>query len=164
MSFQIIEDSDSRLTILSSSDTSASATADNNSSSSVYTLRDRRSIAQMSEKQKEIHKLSFTNPGKFMENFNPESSAREMRKMNRRIYKKETSKRNQMYNENGLLVEDGIDLCDCLDISCPGCHFPCPKCQSEKCGVECRCNRKYVYERVEVEGTREIRRFPHVIS
>lgn len=31
--------------------------------------------------------LQFKNPGKFMEDFDPERSAREMRKMNRRIYR-----------------------------------------------------------------------------
>lgn len=36
---------------------------------------------------KQLKMLSFANPGKFMEDFDPERSAREMRKMNRRIYR-----------------------------------------------------------------------------
>ena len=63
-------------------------------------------------------------------------------------------KENQMYDAKGLLLEStNKDVCDCLEISCPGCHFPCPKCQSEKCGLECRSERCWVYEQIEVEGT-----------
>ncbi|CAH1796876.1 unnamed protein product, partial [Owenia fusiformis] len=102
--------------------------------------------------KKERKELMFAKPGKFMEDFNPETSARELRKVNRKIVKP-TVKKNQMYDENGLLLNDSRDLCDCLDTACPGCHFPCSKCDSEKCGGECRCNRKYVYEKVEVEGS-----------
>lgn len=49
-------------------------------------------------------------------------------------------KRNVVYNDRGIHIESGKDLCDCLDDSCPGCHFPCPvpKCGSTKCGHECR--------------------------
>ncbi|KAK3099008.1 hypothetical protein FSP39_025214, partial [Pinctada imbricata] len=99
---------------------------------------------------KHLRMLQFRNPGKFMEDFDPETSAREMRKMNRRIYR-ENRRKNQAYDESGILMENSQDLCDCLDVRCPGCHFPCPKCGSEKCGTECRCNRKWVYEYVEVE-------------
>ncbi|XP_029649710.1 uncharacterized protein LOC115223330 [Octopus sinensis] len=101
---------------------------------------------------KQLKMLSFANPGKFMEDFDPERSAREMRKMNRRIYR-ENVKKNQMYDEAGRLLDNSKDVCDCLDEDCPGCHFPCRKCGSEKCGTECRCNRKWVYELVEIEGT-----------
>lgn len=101
---------------------------------------------------KQLKMLSFANPGKFMEDFDPERSAREMRKMNRRIYR-ENVKKNQMYDETGRMLDNSKDVCDCLDEDCPGCHFPCPKCGSEKCGTECRCNRKWVYEIVEIEGT-----------
>ena len=39
---------------------------------------------------KQLRMLAFVNPGKFMENFDPENSAREMKKMNRRILKEKT--------------------------------------------------------------------------
>ncbi|KAK7116348.1 hypothetical protein V1264_002041 [Littorina saxatilis] len=90
--------------------------------------------------------------GTFMSNFDPERSQREMRKLNRKIHK-ENKKSNQMYDEAGRLLENSLDICDCLENDCPGCHFPCPKCGSEKCGSECRCERRWTYEQVEVEGT-----------
>ncbi|KAJ1525804.1 hypothetical protein ONE63_009007 [Megalurothrips usitatus] len=91
---------------------------------------------------------------KFMENFNPEQSNRERRKLNRKI--QYDGKRNVMYSDKGIHLESGRDLCDCLDDSCPGCHFPCPKCRSGKCGHECRQNRKYIYDLIEIEGTKEV--------
>lgn len=65
----------------------------------------------------------------------------------------DSKKLNQMYDETGRLLENSLDICDCLDKDCPGCHFPCPKCASEKCGAECRSGRRWTYEQVEVEGT-----------
>jgi len=59
-----------------------------------------------------------------------------------------------MYTNEGLRLSDGADVCDCLDVRCPGCHFPCPRCMSPKCGHECRCNRTWVYMEVETEGSR----------
>lgn len=46
-----------------------------------------------------------------------------------------------IYNSRGQIRASGLDVCDCLDNSCIGCHFPCPKCKSPKCGRECRNNR-----------------------
>lgn len=71
-------------------------------------------------------------------------------------------KKNQVYDENGILLDNSQDLCDCLDLSCKGCHFPCPKCGSQKCGAECRCGRKWIYEHVEVEGTNLILKWPQL--
>ncbi|XP_060608184.1 ARL14 effector protein-like isoform X4 [Ruditapes philippinarum] len=102
---------------------------------------------------KQLRMLAFVNPGRFMDDFDPERSAREMKKMNRRLYKEKNIRKNQLYDDHGLLLSTQNDLCDCLDVECPGCHFPCPKCSSEKCGGDCRCNRKWVYEYVESEGT-----------
>ncbi|XP_052792058.1 ARL14 effector protein-like isoform X2 [Mya arenaria] len=102
---------------------------------------------------KQLRMLAFVNPGKFMDDFVPEKSAREMKKINRRLNKDKVTKKNQLYDEFGNLAINGKNLCDCLDVDCPGCHFPCPKCSSEKCGGDCRCNRKWVYEYVESEGT-----------
>lgn len=101
---------------------------------------------------KQLRMLAFVNPGKFMEDFDPETSTREMKKMNRRINKEKQAKKNTLYDGEGVLITGGQDLCDCLDMACPGCHFPCPKCGSEKCGAECRCNRRWTYEYVESEG------------
>ncbi|XP_068081224.1 ARL14 effector protein isoform X1 [Anabrus simplex] len=110
---------------------------------------------------------------KFMENFDPEKSNRERRKLNRKISatgvestiyttrkemvesKQQLNRRksSSLYDEKGILVALDRDLCDCLDDTCPGCHFPCPKCRSCKCGHECRQNRKWMYDCIEVEGT-----------
>ncbi|KAM9494317.1 uncharacterized protein Hap1MRO34_004254 [Clarias gariepinus] len=62
-----------------------------------------------------------------------------------------TAKSN-LYDSRGLLISCGRDLCDCLDVDCMGCFYPCPECSSRKCGVECRCNRKWLYEHMKVEG------------
>ena len=77
------------------------------------------------EARKHLHNLKFRNPGRFMEDFNPDSSGREMRKMNRKIYN--NNARRNIYDSEGRLMADGRDLCDCLDEECPGCHFPCTK-------------------------------------
>ncbi|KAK7481110.1 hypothetical protein BaRGS_00027650 [Batillaria attramentaria] len=102
-----------------------------------------------------LKKLSLDENGTFMSDFDPERSKREMRKLNRKIHK-DTKKQNQMYDETGRLLENSLDVCDCLETDCPGCHFPCPKCGSEKCGVECRSGRRWTYEQVEVEGTNQV--------
>ncbi|EEC12333.1 hypothetical protein IscW_ISCW009805 [Ixodes scapularis] len=56
------------------------------------------------------------------------------------------------YTSRGLHIGSNSDSCDCLMVGCPGCHFPCPKCGSAKCGDECRSNRSYVYEHLELDG------------
>lgn len=58
----------------------------------------------------------------------------------------------QLYDSMGRLRATLEDLCDCLEKECEGCHFPCEKCTSEKCGPTCRVNRKYVYEKIEFNG------------
>ncbi|XP_007246971.1 ARL14 effector protein [Astyanax mexicanus] len=65
--------------------------------------------------------------------------------------------KSKVYDGQGLLISCGRDLCDCLDVDCMGCFYPCPDCGSRKCGVECRCDRKWLYEQVEVEGGEIIR-------
>ena len=65
--------------------------------------------------------------------------------------------KSKVYDSRGLLISCGRDLCDCLDADCMGCFYPCPDCGSRKCGVECRCDRKWLYEQVEVEGGEIIR-------
>ena len=48
-----------------------------------------------------------------------------------------------LYDSQGVLLHNQLDLCDCLRATCPGCHFRCPTCQSPKCGHECRNNRRW---------------------
>ena len=59
-------------------------------------------------------------------------------------------RRQALHDACGRLVADGRDLCDCQDPDCPGCHYPCPQCQSEKCGSSCRCDRRWSYDHVDV--------------
>jgi hypothetical protein len=63
---------------------------------------------------------------KFLQNFDPEKSSREKRKLNRKNYSASTNKNSTMYDEKGRHRESGLNLCDCLDMSCAGCHFNCP--------------------------------------
>uniref|UniRef100_A0A3Q3JV12 THAP-type domain-containing protein n=1 Tax=Monopterus albus TaxID=43700 RepID=A0A3Q3JV12_MONAL len=65
--------------------------------------------------------------------------------------------KSRVYDSKGRLLSNGKDMCDCLDVDCMGCFYPCPECSSRKCGVECRCDRKWLYEQVEVEGGEIIR-------
>uniref|UniRef100_A0A3Q0STT1 ADP-ribosylation factor-like 14 effector protein n=1 Tax=Amphilophus citrinellus TaxID=61819 RepID=A0A3Q0STT1_AMPCI len=65
--------------------------------------------------------------------------------------------KSRVYDTKGRLLSNGKDLCDCLDVDCMGCFYPCPECTSRKCGVECRCDRKWLYEQMEVEGGEIIR-------
>ncbi|XP_041974980.1 ARL14 effector protein-like [Aricia agestis] len=88
----------------------------------------------------------------FLQNFDPETSTRERRKLNRKSYFTKNRKNTKLYNELGRLAATGKDFCDCLDENCPGCHFPCSKCNSNKCGHECRVNRKWMYDKIEIEG------------
>lgn len=57
-----------------------------------------------------------------------------------------------LYDSSGVHINSNVDLCDCLQDSCRGCHFHCRKCASQKCGAECRVNRKFVYENIEYHG------------
>ncbi|XP_066273432.1 ARL14 effector protein-like isoform X3 [Branchiostoma lanceolatum] len=115
--------------------------------------------------ERTLQHLQFRNPGPMLQDFDPEKSEREKRKLTRMVQqqkqKAKSSQRDKhkkrcVYDEAGVLISDGRDLCDCLEQDCPGCHYPCPKCGSEKCGAECRCNRKWHYEWIESEcrGTR----------
>ncbi|KAG0710983.1 Syntaxin-16 [Chionoecetes opilio] len=94
----------------------------------------------------------------FMENFNPKTSER-MRRKKKKVQYFNSSGRGRgsnpaaVHGSDGSLVSSGRDLCDCLLGECPGCHFPCVKCGSGKCGKECRINRKWYYDKVEVEGS-----------
>lgn len=105
--------------------------------------------------------LKYANPGRHA-GFAPEANKREKR----RLQTKNTSlnsdrqlipTKSKVYDGQGFLLYSGIDLCDCLDEDCLGCFYACPKCGSNKCGPECRCDRKWLYEQIEIEGGEIIR-------
>ncbi|KAL6259835.1 hypothetical protein P5V15_009746 [Pogonomyrmex californicus] len=104
-------------------------------------------------RQKAVDNLSK----KFLRNFDPEHSEREKRKLYRRLYQ---SHRKHVYDEKGIYIRTSDDLCDCLSLDCPGCHFPCPKCSSPKCGHDCRNNRKWTYDSIVLEGSEPVIKNP----
>ncbi|CAL1270771.1 unnamed protein product [Larinioides sclopetarius] len=55
------------------------------------------------------------------------------------------------YDSQGIHKASHQDLCDCLTRDCPGCFMPCKKCSSNKCGHECRKNRRWEYENIQIE-------------
>ncbi|XP_074133119.1 paraneoplastic antigen Ma6F isoform X2 [Sminthopsis crassicaudata] len=71
-----------------------------------------------------------------------------------------SKKNRRKYDRKGRLICNGIDLCDCLQVDCAGCFYPCPRCNSRKCGVKCRRNRKWVYNKVEDESGELVNAFP----
>ncbi|XP_075595909.1 ARL14 effector protein-like isoform X3 [Balearica regulorum gibbericeps] len=104
--------------------------------------------------EKQLKCLAFQNPGPQVADFNPET--REQKKKARMsqmkkdfFYKPKITKK---YDKHGRLLCNNIDLCDCLEKNCLGCFYPCPKCNSNKCGPECRCNRKWVYDTIATEA------------
>lgn len=64
------------------------------------------------------------------------------------------------YDKSGRLICNDVDLCDCLEKNCLGCFYPCPKCNSNKCGPECRCNRRWVYDAIVTESGEVISTLP----
>lgn len=101
-------------------------------------------------RQAALAKTLESSTDKFMENFDPDTSLRERRKLSRRIGVRRPP--GALYDESGVHIETYVDLCDCLQRTCTGCHFPCPKCKSQKCGIECRVNRKFMYDQIEYQG------------
>uniref|UniRef100_A0A8C7D6M2 ARF7 effector protein C-terminal domain-containing protein n=1 Tax=Oncorhynchus kisutch TaxID=8019 RepID=A0A8C7D6M2_ONCKI len=73
--------------------------------------------------------------------------------------------KSKVYDNKGHLLSCGKDMCDCLDADCMGCFHPCPECSSRRCGVECRCDRKWLYEQVEAgarsSATSTLASLPH---
>lgn len=90
---------------------------------------------------------------KFLENFNPENSRREKNKRYNFPKPKAAKKAsNSMYDEQGRIRLTKEDVCDCFEATCPGCHFPCENCHSQKCGLRCRVNRRWAFEMIEHDG------------
>lgn len=88
-----------------------------------------------------------------LDSFDPEKSAREKRKINRKSYAESSTQRStSLFDERGRYRTSGNDVCDCLDIMCPGCHFPCTICKNTKCGPFCRVNRRWAYDSIEHDG------------
>ncbi|XP_012215833.1 ARL14 effector protein-like [Linepithema humile] len=129
----------------------SNSTAGKTSSNNNTTRGEKRSTR--GSRQKAVDTLSK----KFLRNFDPEHSEREKRKLYRRLYH---SHRKHLYDEKGIFIQSSDDLCDCLSSECPGCHFPCPKCSSQKCGHECRNNRKWTYDSILCEGTDSVIKNP----
>lgn len=113
----------------------------------------RTSAIETTEKMdRELSKMAIGNQEDTHEKWTPESSNRETRKLTRKTYNQGSRKHIRYYDSAGLLRSSNLDVCDCLIKSCPGCHFPCPKCGSHKCGHECRSDRRWVYDHLEIEG------------
>ncbi|KAI6058362.1 ARL14 effector protein-like isoform X2 [Aix galericulata] len=116
--------------------------------------------------ERQLKCLAFQNPGPQVADFNPET--REQKKkacfsqMKQDFFNK--PKIMKKYDKHGRLLCNNIDLCDCLEKNCLGCFYPCPKCNSNKCGPECRCNRKWVYDTIETEDGNVISAFPFFIN
>ncbi|XP_040083520.1 ARL14 effector protein-like [Oryx dammah] len=108
---------------------------------------------QLQQIERQLKCLAFQNPGPQVADFNPETRQQKkkarMSKMNE--YFSVNSKVVKKYDKSGRLVCNDADLCDCLEKNCLGCFYPCPKCNSNKCGPECRCNRRWVYDAIVTE-------------
>ncbi|XP_018619553.1 ARL14 effector protein isoform X1 [Scleropages formosus] len=119
------------------------------------TLKDTNST-NLGKAAKALKSLEFTNPGR-QTDFSSESNRRDKRRVTKSSDRHSMGVKSKVYDSQGLLITNGRDMCDCLDVDCMGCFYPCPECNSRKCGVECRCDRKWLYEQVEVEGGEIIR-------
>ncbi|NWS58393.1 A14EL protein, partial [Chunga burmeisteri] len=116
--------------------------------------------------EKQLKCLVFQNPGPQVADFNPKTREQKkkacMSRMKQDIFNK--TKATKKYDKHGRLLCNNIDLCDCLEKNCLGCFYPCPKCNSNKCGPECRCNRRWVYDTIETEGGNVISVLPFCVS
>lgn len=87
---------------------------------------------------------------KFNKDFEPSKSSRNATKT--------------VYDGSGRIRSSGKDVCDCLRDSCCGCHFPCSKCKSSKCGIECRNNRNDYTTYIESDDGKCEKRFNNNFS
>ncbi|XP_054843014.1 ARL14 effector protein-like isoform X2 [Eublepharis macularius] len=117
---------------------------------------------QQQQIERQLKCLAFQNPGPLLADFNPETREQQKKACMSMITQdcfNNTKKPAKKYDKHGRLLSNKADLCDCLEKNCLGCFYPCPKCNSTKCGAECRCNRKWVYDHIQIEGGQMIR-FP----
>ncbi|CAG9804425.1 unnamed protein product [Chironomus riparius] len=114
-------------------------------------------ISSQQKNKRDLETLQYSS--NFLDNFNPQNSRREKNK--RRTQQQQQTTRPQakktynytaIYDEQGRLKVNNQDICDCFDFLCPGCHFPCHYCASQKCGMRCRVNRKFMYDAIEHDG------------
>ncbi|KAF7266430.1 hypothetical protein GWI33_020261 [Rhynchophorus ferrugineus] len=98
--------------------------------------------------------ISASSFEKSMETFNPDLSQRERRKISKKFTSPAVKRpAGAIYDDKGRHISTGVDLCDCLNEKCPGCWFECLKCESTKCGIECRVFRKYLMDTIEYHGS-----------
>ncbi|KAM8792654.1 ARL14 effector protein-like [Eudromia elegans] len=120
---------------------------------------------QLQQIEKQLKCLAFQNPGPQVADFNPETREQKkkarMSQMNQDFFYK--PKITKKYDKHGRLLCNNVDLCDCLEKNCLGCFYPCPKCNSNKCGPECRCSRKWVYNTIETEAGDVISMLPFIV-
>ncbi|GCC24548.1 ARL14 effector protein-like [Chiloscyllium punctatum] len=120
---------------------------------------------KMKQTERQLKCLAFQNPGPLLADFNPETrlQTKEIRRTKlRQLVFESNNIWQRKYDNTGKLLFSGIDLCDCLDEDCPGCFYPCSKCSSWKCGSICRCNRKWIYDGIETEGSDIVQKFPEL--
>lgn len=117
----------------------------NNSTRSLRERPPQRAVTQQAARR--TNRLQ----SKFLEDFDPEQSSRERRKLTRKTYSGPQVK-NTLFDESGKYRSNGMDACDCLDIQCSGCHMPCPGCGNRKCSTTCRNHRKWAFETIEHDG------------
>lgn len=103
--------------------------------------------------KREIEDLKLTD-SKFLNDFVPEKSTREISKLRQRT----ESDNLPVYNGCGEFMSGIVkmNICDCLNPECPGCYFACPTCESPKCAFECRRKRKWFIEEIMKEGSQEV--------
>lgn len=112
-----------------------------------------------------LKRLAFQNPGPKIANFNPEIRQQKKKEQIAKVKEFFSPKRAvRKYDRKGRLLVNQADLCDCLDEDCLGCFYPCPKCNSTKCGPTCRSNRRWVYTSVLDENGEVISTMPFDIS
>lgn len=149
------------------SDASISTSTSSSKNDSVKTRVSSGRIAKKSTNNASEQSTRSANPrrlaalatnNKLLDNFNPDTSNREKRKLERKL--KSKTMPGAAFDSVGYHIGTGISMCDCLDSACPGCFFPCKKCSSHKCGPDCRNNRKIVYESVEFHGFSYVKKNP----
>ncbi|KAB0340953.1 hypothetical protein FD755_024577 [Muntiacus reevesi] len=120
---------------------------------------------KMKQLDRQLKWLTFRNPGPQIANFNP--GIRQQQKNEPMSKKSEVSppkREAKKYDGKGRLLVNQADLCDCLDEDCPGCFYPCPKCNSTKCGPTCRRNRRWAYTSMLDENGEVISTMPFDVS